>query len=282
MNPGGHGIVIAPDFVDGPRGRLFTVNLRPARTPFRCHVLFVPALADEQNKARHVVGAVARRLATQGLSVVLPDLYGTGDSEGEFAEVGWPDWVDDLEAGCVQLRVDADAPLVLWAMRGGALLASMLAARMQESVQRVVLWNPVLRGGQITSELARLRSASALLGGTAVSNAGGQYRADPPAGIPGIDVGGYHWSAELLTGLKQVDLVDTLPAATAVSWLEVVREPDRGPTPAVHKALESLRAAGNGVQYQAVSGVNFWNSVELEWPVALMDATVACLQSMSR
>jgi hypothetical protein len=82
--------------------------------------------------------------------------------------------------------------------------------------------------------------------------------------------------------LKQVDLVDTLPAAIPVSWLDVVREADRAPTPAVHKALESLRAAGNGVQYQAVSGVNFWNSVELEWPVALMDATVACLQSLPR
>lgn len=269
-------IVLEPEFLNGPHGRLFSLYAGPAAVQCRGTVLFVPALADEQNKARHVVSAVARRLAQQGISVLLLDLSGTGDSEGEFADVGWPDWVDDLETGLAWLRARSDAPLVIWAMRGGALLTALLVTRHVMTVHGLVLWNPVLHGTRVASELARLRSVSAKLGEAAP----GTSQVTQQDGADGIEVGGYCWSRDLLAGLKQTELAKGFASGIPVCWLEVAREPARAPSPAVRKAIETLRAAGSVVAYRALPGVNFWGNVELEWPVVLMDATVEGVQRL--
>jgi exosortase A-associated hydrolase 2 len=238
--------------------------------------LFVPALAEEQNKARHVVSAVARRLAGQGISVLLLDPSGTGDSEGEFADVKWPDWVDDLEVGLDWLRARSDAPLVVWAMRGGALLSAMLVTRAAEKLHGLMLWNPVLRGAQIASELSRRHSVSAMLGGAASRQDQVTYH----NGARPIEIGGYCWSPDLLAGLKPMELATVRASGLQVRWLDVAREPARAPAPAVRKALEALHAGGAVVEYRAVPGVNFWSNVELEWPGGLMEATVESAQSL--
>lgn len=277
MSAAGGRISLAPGFLSGRRGRLFCVHIAPVFGPPRGAVLFAPALADEQNKSRHIVSAVARRLAAHGIAVLLIDPYGTGDSEGEFGAVGWPDWVEDLQSGLAALRSRTDVPVVLWAMRGGALLAAMLASRSNEHLCGLVLWNPVLRGAQVRSELIRLRSASALTarGGVAGGREPGAASADAT-----LAAAGYEWSAALLAGLEQVDLVEVWPDGLPVWWLDTARNPDRGPGPAVHRAMERLRGKGCTVEHQALPGASFWNSVELEWPRPLMDATVARLQGV--
>jgi alpha/beta superfamily hydrolase len=43
-------------------------------------------LAEELNKSRHVAAAQARAFAAAGYSVLQIDLYGCGDSSGDFGE----------------------------------------------------------------------------------------------------------------------------------------------------------------------------------------------------
>ena len=76
---------LEPAYVDGRDGRLFTLytGADPAVAQ-RGSLLMLAALADEQNKARHVVAESCRRACGLGYSVLQVDLHGTGDSEGEF------------------------------------------------------------------------------------------------------------------------------------------------------------------------------------------------------
>ena len=68
-------------------------------------------------------------MAAAGYTVLQIDLRGCGDSSGDFGEAGWSDWVDDVLAACVWLREQNQAPLWLWGLRAGCLLATEVARR---------------------------------------------------------------------------------------------------------------------------------------------------------
>ena len=82
-----------PFFLVGGQGTLFAIYYPPAAgVPRRDGVLYVPPFAEEMNKSRRLVALQARRLAAAGFGVLVPDLYGTGDSAGDFAEARWSIW----------------------------------------------------------------------------------------------------------------------------------------------------------------------------------------------
>ena len=74
-------------FLPGSAGQLFCVYRGPADAmqPPETGVLYVPPFADEMNKARRQAAVQSHALALQGYGVLSVDLFGTGDSEGEFA-----------------------------------------------------------------------------------------------------------------------------------------------------------------------------------------------------
>jgi hypothetical protein len=73
-----------PAFIDGSGGRLFTLYFAPdAAVSARGGLLFIPPFAEELNRSRHMVVKTARALAAAGWGVLLLDLFGTGDSEGD-------------------------------------------------------------------------------------------------------------------------------------------------------------------------------------------------------
>ena len=66
----------------------------------------------------------ARALAASGCEVLQIDLCGCGDSSGDFGDASWQDWLDDVVAAHAWLRAHSDAPLTLWGLRAGCLLAA--------------------------------------------------------------------------------------------------------------------------------------------------------------
>src|SRR5690606_5881333 len=109
-------VAMKAGFLAGPRGPLFYVLHAPAVLPPRGSVLFAHPFGDEHNKARRMVAYQARALAAQGFAVLVPDLYGCGDSAGEFAAAEWAGWQDDLRACFTWLRAEYPAPLTLWGL----------------------------------------------------------------------------------------------------------------------------------------------------------------------
>ena len=83
--------------VDGGRlGQRFCL-FHPAQggVPKGC-VLNIHPFAEEMNKSRRMAALQARALAKAGYAVLQIDLFGCGDSSGDFGDASWQDWVGDV------------------------------------------------------------------------------------------------------------------------------------------------------------------------------------------
>jgi len=234
--------------------------------------MFVPALAWEMNRCRHVVAAQARAFADRGWDVLCFDLLGTGDSSGDFGDATWDAWLADIDSAAVRLREQADGDLCIWGMRGGCLLASdWLNSR--NTRLRAIFWQPVLQGSQHLQHMLRMRLASGLLGKSGQRESVGELRSRLQR-EGSLEIGGFTFAAGLTSGLERVDLA-ALPGGTPIVWLEVGAPPDPALTPASESCIARLRSAGCEVAAKAVTGSAFWQTVERDECPTLLDATLS-------
>jgi hypothetical protein len=115
------------------------------------------------NKTRRMSARMARLLSGAGWRVVQRDLYGCGDSAGDFADASWAAWLDDVDAELRQ--ADTSRPVWLWCVRAGALLASAVLVGRPEV--NLLLWQPV------TAEPGTCGSSSASTGARVLGAAKG-------------------------------------------------------------------------------------------------------------
>ena len=109
-------------------------------------VLLAPPFFEEKRCAHRALTCCARALARAGVAVLHPDLYGTGNSRGNLADIGLDRWLDDLHAAFDTLReLAGDLPVTVLACRAGVLPAAQLIAE-GLPVQRLILWQPVVAG----------------------------------------------------------------------------------------------------------------------------------------
>jgi len=257
-------------------GRRFALWLPPDARAQRL-VVHVQAFAEEMNKSRRMVALQARALAADGAAVLLPDLLGCGDSDGELADATWAGWVDDVLAACNWAQRELLAhgspsgtfDCWLWGHRLGALLAAAAACRLG-SAWNLLLWQPVVQGRQAVQQFLRLDGAAALLskgGDAGRPTAKSLLAAGQPARIAGYDV-----APALIDAIGAAQL-EPSPLPARLIWLEVGVDAAAGESPAVANALATWRAAGWQVRHERVVGAPFWQTVEIEEVPALIDAT---------
>ena len=140
-------------FLPGCRGPLFAAHDAPApgRAPLGA-VLQLSPFAEEMNRARHLLACQARELAAAGLHVLRVDPYGCGDSAGDFSEARWEIWREDALRSADWLREETSAPVSLWGVRLGALLACDLVAHMDGPPGKLVL------GGFVQDEHEQIKT----------------------------------------------------------------------------------------------------------------------------
>lgn len=274
----------------GGAGRLFTLLYLP-QGPVRGLVVHAHAFAEEMNKSRRMVALQARALSAAGHAVLVPDLSGCGDSEGDFSAATWDGWVEDLALACHWLRQQTrDAapaegrphtagqggpPLTLWGHRAGALLATQVAARLGD-VSHLLLWQPPSAGKAVLQQFLRLAAAGDLLAGQAVSGTAAM-RQRLIAG-EAVEVAGYEVHPALALGLEAARL-EPVAGVPRLTWLEC--SPREGATlaPAASATLAAWRSAGCEVQAHAVQGPAFWQTTEIEDAPALLQATLHALSA---
>ena len=256
-----------PFFLQGSAGRLFAVYTPAADGCQHGHdVLVVPPFAEEMNRSRRMTSALARRLSAQGCGTLLLDLFGTGDSEGEFAQARLDIWLDDLGRGLDWLAARRAPAMAMVGLRMGALLALMLAARAPATLTRLVLWQPVLTGEQMLTQFLRVLAMNA--GGTTAA-----LRARLQAGET-LDVAGYELSAGLATAIDELRLGNLpMPAGTALLWLDVVAQADRPLQAAAGRLAEQWRRECRSVDTRRVVGEPFWGMLEPPLVPGLVEQT---------
>src|SRR5690349_16288563 len=107
-----------PFYLATPHGSRFCIRHAP---PGACRgaLLYVHPLAEEMNKSRRTAALLARALAAEGWLVLLPDLDGCGDSEGDFGATSWMRWLDDVTFALDWLAQESGQRPALWALRHG-------------------------------------------------------------------------------------------------------------------------------------------------------------------
>ncbi|HTZ81325.1 MAG TPA: hydrolase 2, exosortase A system-associated [Stellaceae bacterium] len=260
-----------PVFLAGPAGRLFAVYHAPAPSARRgIALVHVPPFAEEMNRARRMAALQACALAAAGIPVLLPDLHGTGDSEGEFRDARWPLWQADVRAAADWLQARHPGDVGLWGLRLGGLLAAELAAGDPGRFARLVLWQPVSEGKSMLTQFLRLRIAAAMQEGARQTTEA--LRAQLAAGEM-LEVAGYEIAPELAADLDRARLQSCRPAGP-VDWLDVAEATETALAPTRQRAVDAWREAGVTVAAEAVAGEPFWATQEIALAPRLIGATV--------
>ena len=264
-----------PFYLEGSRGKLFALYFPPrvAAGDARA-VLFVPPFAEEMNRSRRMAALQARALAEGRVGALVIDLFGTGDSAGEFAEARWEVWLDDVRSAADWLRAQGVVRLSLCGLRMGALLAAAAARTGLSGLERVILWQPVASGEVMLNQFLRVAVAAAMTSqdrGVTTKT----LRAQLAAGSP-VEVAGYEINPELATAIDATRLERMPPPPdVALAWFELATEPGRDLAPASQRIIEAWRQDGCDVTARCVIGEPFWS---LQWPrmaPELMAATAA-------
>ena len=218
----------------------------------------------------------ARALAASGYGVLQIDLYGCGDSSGDFGDATWQHWKEDVLLACHWLRARCHAPLILWGLRAGCLLAVSAAVDLPEAPS-FIFWQPVISGKLHWQQFMRLKIAGELASGQA-KGVTEQLRQQLAKG-QGVEIAGYAIDPALVDGLQSAEL--KLPAGQSgqVAWLELSTREDATLAPASQDRIGQWQAAGFTVDAQVVHGPAFWQTTEIEDAPELLRATLAVLES---
>jgi len=233
-------------------------------------MLFVPSLGEEMNKSRRMVALQARALAASGWIVLILDLFGCGDSEGDLGEADWATWRGDVLAAVEHLRRESGQPPSIWAMRAGCLLASD-AARDLDTPAQLVFWQPQVSGRQVLQQLLRLRVASRLLlEGSRPRETAENLREALRSGAT-LEIAGYALPPSIALPLDEARLAP--PAGARVAWLEVVPAAGLQASAAARAQADDWRHAGIEVSLRTVAGDAFWQTQEITECATLIEAT---------
>lgn len=263
-------------FLPGNPGQRFCLYHTARNSKARGAVIYLHPFAEEMNKSRRMAALQARAMSEAGYDVLQIDLLGCGDSAGDFADATWQAWQEDVLLGYRWLRTQSQAPLILWGLRAGCLLAATAAVNLPEGAN-FVFWQPVVFGKQHWQQFMRLKMAGELASGRA-KGVIEQVRQQLAAGQT-VEIAGYSVSPGLANGLENAELLWPAIGGRQVAWLEVSARDDARLGPVSQKCIDQWQAAGFNVDAQVVRGPAFWQTTEIEDALALTLATLTVLES---
>lgn len=261
MNAVGQEALPQAFFLPATTGQRFCLFHAPPTDGLKGLVLYLHPLAEEMNASRRVVAQQCRRLAAAGYAVLQIDLLGCGDSSGDFADATWPDWIADALLGLDWLRQhNAAAPIWLWGLRAGTLLACATAqawlSKTNVPAPNLLLWQPLASGQQQVQQFLRLHSAAQWLGRGAM----GEPPSQALASGRHAHVAGYRMSPALASELGAARL--DLPSAHGrLQIIELGAAASPTVSPWLQRQHTQWQSAGWQTQLRAVPGNPFWQSV---------------------
>lgn len=266
---------IRPEFIAGPSGKLFCTIYSNEYHSTGKWIIHVPAFAEEMNKSRCMVSEQARAFAKDGHSVIVADLYGTGDSEADFCGANWEKWKLDI-IFLTNWVVDQGATsATLWGLRLGCLLATQITVENKKYIDELLFWQPVHSGQQFVTQFLRLRLAAAMMNGSSESTS--DLRARLIAG-EGLEVAGYELSPALVRELDEADLAQlTPPVSIKVYCLELISRDEKPASLPTRKLVETWQKLGVDISFATVVGPAFWATQEIALAPALISKTTEML-----
>jgi exosortase A-associated hydrolase 2 len=263
-----------PFFLKTDIGKRFCLYHSP-RSTHECHgaLIYIHPFGDEMNKARRMAAMQARTFAASGFGVLQIDLFGCGDSSGEFREARWDIWKRDLEIARKWVEDRTKAPVGLWGLRLGALLALDFAKSSPHGIYGIILWQPVISGESFLTQFLRLQLANEML-------AGGQEKKDGTNVLRGrlaageiLEVAGYELAPELAANIDGLKAAELPVKDTCIHWFEVVAEEGRTLPPSAKKVVNGWEQHDIDLHMHLVTCLPFWATQEISECAQLIAAT---------
>lgn len=218
-----------------------------------------------------------RHLANRGVGVLVVDLFGTGDSAGDFSQARWEIWIDDLHFAYKWLTQSGVSSVSLWGHRLGALLAMDFANKYTHDFKLLLLWQPVLDGNVFLMQFLRLRVAATLFRDDKSKETTNELR-NRLRNNESVEVAGYELHPKLafaLAAMKAVEFV-RMPF-DRVSIFEVATVIEKGISFINKKFSDKLTDRKTKSETNLVTGDPFWMTTEISLVESLLEKSVRFL-----
>jgi exosortase A-associated hydrolase 2 len=268
------GIPAEPFFLKADPGTRFCLYHHPRSTD-GCHgaLIYIHPFGDEMNKARRMAAMQARSFAASGFSVLQIDLFGCGDSSGEFREARWDIWKRDLQIAREWVEGRTTAPVGLWGLRLGALLALDFAKSSPQGIHGIILWQPVTSGESFVTQFLRLQLANEMLAGDQEKKGGTNVLRKALAGGKTLEVAGYELAPELAATIDGLKAADFAVKGTCIHWFETVAEEGRTLSPSAKRTVSAWEQQDVDLHMHLVTCLPFWATQEISECARLVAAT---------
>lgn len=269
------GIPAEPFFLKTALGERFCLFHTPnGGGEHRGAFIYIHPFGDEMNKSRRMAAMQAKAFAALGFGVLQVDLFGCGDSTGEFRDARWNIWKQDLIVARTWLENRIAAPVSLWGLRLGALLALDFANYSENKIDKIILWQPVINGESFLNQFLRLQIANDILTGSADSErtSGTNAMRGRLAKGETLEIAGYEIASGLATAIDSLKAAEFVVKGT-IHWFEIVAKPGRSMTPAAAQVINEWRTKGSDPQVHLIPCQPFWATQEITECPALVSAT---------
>jgi exosortase A-associated hydrolase 2 len=193
------------------------------------------------------------------------DLFGCGDSDGDFRDARWEIWRDDLSTAFNWLQEQVGGTIGLLGIRLGGLLALDFASRTRRTIDRILLWHPVVDGRQMMTEFLRLRILSEAIGTSVGESATPQGPQQNGSSGEPVEVLGYEIMPHLGQAIAERHIAPLgLAVATTIRWVEVVSESEDPGRPLAQETVHAWQAAGRAATLHLIAGRPFWSSPRIQ------------------
>ena len=268
-------------FLKTESGNLFCLYHAPHPNKESCGAfIYVHPFCEEMNKSRRMVALQARSFAAMGFGVLQVDLFGCGDSSGEFGDARWEIWKQNLSAARNWLENRVSTPISLWGLRLGALLALDFARSSVNEIDKIILWQPVINGELFLTQFLRLRLANEILTEELEKTVGIQDMRNSLSTEGQLEVAGYKLSSDLAAVIDGMRAVKLTVSKVPVHWFEAVSESGRGMPPAGAKVVRAWEQEGINLHVHLVPCVPFWATREISECPELLSATARILSKV--
>ena len=262
-----------PFFMQAVPGERFCIT-HPSRLKDEClgAVIYIHPFAEEMNKSRRMIALQSKILADLGYTVLQLDLYGCGDSSGDFADARWAIWKSDLATAEKWLAERYAGPITIWGLRLGALLALEFASMTSSKIQQLILWQPIINPENFVTQFLRLRLASEILLEGGRQNSATQALRNELASGQLVEIAGYELAPELANDISSINVARLAVTKCPVHWFEIVPESRLSLTPAGESLASSWRQQGVNLVVHPVPGLTFWATQEITICAELLSA----------
>jgi exosortase A-associated hydrolase 2 len=264
-----------PFFLKAESGDRFCIYYPPAAGK-KClgAFIYVHPFAEEMNKSRRMAALQSRALAESGYAVLQLDLYGCGDSSGDFADARWEIWLSDIAIAEKWILQKVTSPICLWGLRLGAVLALDYAKKTSGKISTVVLWQPVINTEQYLTQFLRLSLAGEMLADGKGVNAGTSHLKSALAAGKSVEIAGYELSPLLAKAFETINPAQLAVTGCRVHWFEFISESRQALTPAGENLANSWQKQGSELSVHFVPCVPFWATQEVSTCPGLIDEMV--------